>query len=155
MTDAFGMDGFSQPADAGWPVSEEAKASGFKASQFVRDYAKQTNSVLSAASQQLVDTFVEGSLVLLKKFWFMAKQAVSIAVSKFLVELCAMIISAVGAALLKSQGKPVEITTPNVFFNPSGQAPASQQAQPSLWNQSSGSPFDSGWSSQRSSVGAW
>jgi hypothetical protein len=129
----------------------EEKKSSFDSKEFVKaaNDAQQRGPQVFAWFQKL-------TLDVLKKLWSIAKQAVEIAVSKFLLELCAMVISAVGASIYKKYSRHVDITTPGVSYTSSGGATmnnSSSSAPPqNLWT-NSGSPFDSGWGSSR--AGAW
>lgn len=136
-----------------WGEAEAApKSRGFSAAEFVKNYRQGAREASKGAAKRF-EAFQTFSESLVKRFIEMARQAVEIALSKFLVELCAMIIAAVGAAMVKRHNRPVEITTPGVFFNQAGQPAAAPAGGPqqNLW---SGSPFDSGWSGG-SRAGAW
>lgn len=151
--DAKGKDEFSV-AQGPW-TTEGPADKGFNSTEFVSSYSKEAAAAASSRSARFIDGFVSLSGKLLEKFWTFAKQAVEIALSKFLVELCAMIIAGISAALLNRQNRSVDISTPGVFYNKAGTQPASPGAasstQSNLWDNnrgSNGSPFDGGWNRQ-------
>jgi hypothetical protein len=154
MTSGAHMDEFGPPAgDAGWTTGPKEET--FRVGDFVKNYKKQAHKAATGKSK-LAEAFAEVASKILTQFWGFLKQAVELALSKFLVELCAMIIAGISAALASRQGRHVDISTPGVFYNKSGaQAPtpqANNSTQGSLWDNSR-SPFDSGWS--RGSSPAW
>jgi hypothetical protein len=143
----------------GGATVKESETEKFVPSEFVKNYRTQASRAASAGSK-IADKFVELMAGVLGKFMEFSKQAIEIAISKFLVELCAMIIAGISAALMNKHGRGVDISTPGVFYNKSGVGPAASPAasspQQPLWNQgssSNNSPFDSGWN--RSSASAW
>lgn len=118
----------------------------------IRNFCKQP-------SQSVIErTVARAKTWLIKMFDHFSKflkQAIEIAVSKFVVELCAMVISAVSAAILGKYSRGLDITTDKVFYGGSSGTQAgpqqTQQQQPD-WRRSA---FDDGWPSQRGNVSAW
>lgn len=154
MTSAFDTDEFKTPTDSVAWGEEPPKADNvFNVKDFVSNYKRQANKATGAGGR-LADAFVDVSRRILSQFWSFAKQAIEIALSKFLVELCAMIIAGISAALASRHKMSVDISTPGVFYNKNGQTVSTppNSSQGSLWDKRD-SPFDSGWS--RSSSPAW
>jgi hypothetical protein len=141
--------------DVSWEARTPQPARRSSLSQFVKDYKNEASRVTESKNSHLVEAFVETSKKLLHRLWEMTKQAIEYAASKFLVELCAMIIAAVGAALTKKHGKSVEISTGDVHYRPNAQPQQSSGQQGNLWGHEhdSRSPFDSGWT--RTGTGSW
>jgi hypothetical protein len=140
MGDSVSKEGFN------WGEPEPAKK--FSVVEFVKNYKTQTEKASVVRKGGLIDAFIRVSLRILAKFREFAKQAVEIAVSKFLVELCAMIIAGISTALASRHGRGIDISTPGVFYNksPATGTTAAPSNQGSLWDRgSSASPFDSGW----------
>lgn len=89
------------------------------------------------------------------------KKAVEIAIYKFVVELCAMIMSALVGALNKKGGKPMDITTPGVFYSgqpgyqqqPAAHAPGTFGTAPT--RAPDHSPFGDWGSNSRNTVSSW
>ena len=141
-------DGFGEePA----PVfTEPVPAKEFNLAEAITDYKR--NGVLTmigAAITKVAETVKSFVWRIVDRVLHFAAQALEIAVSKFLVEICAMVIAAVCKALLAKHGKGMDITTGGVFWNggpaPAGAAPPNQDRpghQSSMW---SGSAFDNGW----------
>lgn len=158
MDNALDTDPFKTPSGSeDWGVSVPAREEGFNPRDFVKNYRKQAMAA-STGSSRLADAFVEASRRILAKFVDFAKQAVEIAVSKFLVELCAMIIAGISAALMKKHSRGVDISTPGVFYNPNGSQSQNSQSsqssqQGSLWGNNNNSSFDGGWN--RPGASAW
>lgn len=123
------------------------------AQSFIDSYKKQATRV-AGSSVRIVSFLEEITVKIVKKFLEFARQAVDIAVSKFLVELCAMIISAVSAAVLSKYKRPVDITTAGVFYNGGGQTaqPGGQPTPSSNQSMFSGSAFDNSWPGSQSST---
>ncbi len=82
------------------------------------------------------------------------KKAIELAIYKFVVELCAMIMSALLSAWTKKGGKPMDITTSGVFYN-SGGAPQPQQSQGFATTRHDNNPFGDWGNTSRNVVGAW
>lgn len=149
MDNALDTDPFKIPAGGDdWGPAAPASQEAFSPSDFVKNYKKQASIAARSGPSRVADAFVEASRRILAKFTEFAKQAVEIAISKFLVELCAMIIAGISAALMSRHKRGIDISTPGVFYNPGGSAtaaPASgQHNQGSLWGNSSNS-YDGGW----------
>lgn len=147
----------AEPVASG--VTEVTAEKEFNLADAILSYKRNgTVSVMGEAIKRVASTvkmFVER---MISKIVHFAKEALEIAVSKFLVELCAMVIAAVCKALLSKHGKGMDITTGGVFWNgspntttgPAAPNSHSNGQQGSMW---SGSAFDSGWS--RTPGGAW
>lgn len=153
MDNAFDKDVFSTAPAPTW--GEQSKESSKRTLFDVIDgYSKDKESVGSKVGEQVLDMIAGVFQRLYKRFVEFAKQAAEIAVSKFLVELCAMIIAALSSMLFKKYGKGVDISTNGVYYNHNGQpspAPNSNQSgQQSMWGNSS---YDGGWS--RPGQSAW
>lgn len=81
------------------------------------------------------------------------KKAIFMAASKFILELCAMIIDSIMTSLKKKLGRPMDMTSPNVFYSGSNQAPGTSTGNP---YPTSGSPFRSPFEGGlTSSVSPW
>lgn len=83
------------------------------------------------------------------------KRAIQLALAKFVLELCAMVINQIMAALAKTGGGRMDITSPNVYYSGSGQP---QQNAPQSNNPYGNyrSPFDGGLYSQAANtVSPW
>jgi hypothetical protein len=158
MDNALGTDPFAVPEEASnWGETVPAREGPFNPRDFIRNYRKEANKAASTYNSKLIDSFVDASRRIFARFAEFAKQAVEIAVSKFLVELCAMIIAGISAALMKKHSRGVEISTPGVFYNSNGAAPTQAQSSPSnqgsLWGNNNNSSFDGGWN--RPGQNAW
>lgn len=82
------------------------------------------------------------------------KKAIELAIYKFVVELCAMIMSALLSAWTKKGGKPMDITTSGVFYNSGGTAQP-QQSQGFATTRHDNNPFGDWGNTSRNVVGAW
>jgi hypothetical protein len=105
--------------------------------------------------KELVAKLQELLRTLMRYLLRFAKEAFELAVYKFTVELCAMIVASIAALVTKKSGKPMDITTDGVFFS-GGRPPG--QPQPQNANQSR-SPWDSNpfadWNNGRNVVSPW
>lgn len=145
----------AEPEKAKEPENRPWTAMGFIKNMYSNETAVGAAQLTETVAEKLRDF----AMAVAKRFISFSKQAVEIAVSKFVVELCAMIIAAVGALMVERHKKPVDITTAGVFYSGgpgSSSGPATTtQTQPNrppqdMW---SGSPFDNGWS--RGPAGNW
>lgn len=148
--DPFGTDQWGTPPA---PTKKEAtKKKGFDAAEFRKMCRKKDKgSNRPGGRSGAIHNFLVG---IFSKFIDLAKQAFEISISKFIIELCAMVIAGVGGAIAGKYKRPVEVTTAGVFYNVANTATqtvtpqAAQSPQNNLWG---GSAFDSGWSSPRTS----
>jgi len=144
------MDAFS--AENVFSESKETTAAKpWSAAGFIRNFCNNPpkKSVLGKVAKQTKEWVVK----MFKHFLKFLQQAVEIAISKFVVELCAMVIAAVSSAILNKHKKGIDITSESVYYGGQHQAPAAPSSgQPSQQTSWRGSVFDEGWG--RSS-GAW
>lgn len=139
---------------SGWQLGKVEDKKPFTVDTFLKDYRTQATAVAGTGGRA-AGIFYDFTKRIVAKFLDFAKQAVEIAVSKFLVELCAMIIAAVSGSIMGKYKRPVDITTGGVFYgNGGGATQASSNPQAPLWS-SSGSAFDGGWGNQRVGATAW
>lgn len=132
------------------PKKETKKPFDF--TTFLKDFRTVARVSTQSRGYEAVKVLKSIAESIVRKFLEFARQAVEIAVSKFLVELCAMIIGAVGGAMMAKHKKGFDITTPGVFYNGGQPAVAQAPSQQPSWGSSS--PFDSWPSQPRSGVSA-
>ena len=109
----------------------------FRTAESLNRQAKMARRNKDRAWEDRIRGYARDLLAIATRF---AKEAVRLALSKLVLELCAMVINHI-MDLLKSGGhKDMDITTPHVFYG--RPAPQSGPSQPSLFG--SDNPFNSG-----------
>lgn len=82
------------------------------------------------------------------------KRAIQLALAKFVLELCAMVINQIMAALAKAGSGRMDISSPNVYYNGNGQPQVATQNNP--YGNYSRSPFEGGlYSHATNSASPW
>lgn len=131
-----GLDLFNTGSPFGGPApqpTEAVKRSAFEEVQQIKiaaDTVKEATRRAKASGNRKRLAYLSGLanelMVMLAEF---IKKAFVLAVFKFVMELCAQIVQSLVQAMVNRNQKPVEISTPGVFFTHPGQQtpPASQQ----------------------------
>lgn len=143
MADSFAATtGFSESPEAAKP---KEGVGPFNIAEAVIGFKRNGSSRGPSAASLFVEKVRDLTLRLVRRVFHFGREALEIAVSKFMVELCAMIIAAIGKTMMDKHKKNVDITTSGVFYGPGqvttpgGQTPGGQQS--SIW----GNNFDNGW----------
>jgi hypothetical protein len=122
------------------------------AQSFFDDYKSQVAKAVGSGGR-MMGALEDMTRKVIGRFFEFVKQAVEIAITKFVVELCAMIIAALGAAITAKHKRPMDITASGVSYNNGGpQTPPPQSQQSSMFD---GSAFDSSWSQPTRSASSW
>lgn len=127
-----------------------------KLRESVQQFQKSAMRAASSRRAKVLGRIVEIGTGLWRKLMEYARQAVDMAMHKFVIELCAMIISAVFAALSRKGYGHMDISTKDVMYRGAGGGTSGGVAgagTPS--SQTNTNPFAS-WSSPRPATGsAW
>lgn len=142
--------------EPGQTTGSGSKASGMEELQdVVQRFQRSASRSVTSHKSRVLNRIVELGRSLFQKLTSYAKTAVELAVHKFVVELCAMVISAVFAALSRKGYGGMDISTKDVFYRQPGAAaqPASSGAFVGGSSQVR-NPFES-WASAPRSASAW
>lgn len=155
-TAQFGrMPGFEDFAGAqASEVKSEQKKEGVAdvLANVVRTFTEAVGKTSGTKDKKLITRCLSFGEKLVAILWNLTKQALNMAVQKFFIELCAMVIASLGTAWANRGNRPFDITTPGVFFNAPGSQPVMATTngnQPSRSNNNQspfGDPFSS-WNS--------
>ena len=104
--------------------------------EIVDGFSRKVRSAKSTNNKTALTKLKEFGMSLLKTVLGFIKKAVEIAVFKFVLELCAMVIKNIMESIAGKSGQSIEISTPNVFYNHGNNRPAYQAQIP---NQHGGS----------------
>jgi hypothetical protein len=118
----------------------------------VQSYQRRASRSLAVSKKRRVWTrFIEFGRSLLRKLGGYVRKALDIALHKFVIELCAMVISAVFGALSSKGYGSVDISTKDVLYRPTTGTAAPTAASPTVTSDTR-NPFES-WSTRTAS--AW
>lgn len=120
-----------------------------------QQYQRHANRVAATSwNSRALNSVIRFGHDLLRRLGEYARRALDLAMHKFIVELCAMVISAVFAALTKKGYGGMDISTKDVYFRSgNGPGPQATSTQSSQSSSSGKNPFES-WTTPNT-ASAW
>lgn len=148
MMPDFGSSGdWAKPNATVTPIDQKRGREGVAETiaNMVKQFSTTANFARKSKDTTLIDKCVALGEKLLVVLWNLTKKALEMAVQKFVIELCAMVIAALGAVWANRGNKPFDISTPGVYFNNGTTQPAAATTNTTT-TQSRQSSFGDPWS---------